>query len=146
MGPADADFMLAPVFRYSTISAVDQPPTPSRMLLPRPGADQCRPASPPSKGSLCFVPPNQLSGVWHAPQWASPCTRYAPRFHAADCVGSPLYSPSSKNSRFQPNSSPRQRKTHGRRFVLSFCTTGATVSRYALIASTSARVTLVHHG
>lgn len=45
--------------------------------------------------------------VARMPQWPRPSTRYAPRFHSADLVGSGLNSPSRKNSVRQPRMSWR---------------------------------------
>src|SRR6476620_7782514 len=51
---------------------------------------------PPSKALASLEPPRMLMAVWHIAQWPRPSTRYAPRFHLADCAESGVYSPSLK--------------------------------------------------
>src|SRR5262245_29184466 len=114
IGPNVTVDELIPVFRYAVISATDHAPSPFGREV-RFGADHWRTAppgtlslyTPPVKASSVRSAPNELRGVWHAEQWPSASTRYAPRFHAADCFGSTLYGPASKYILFHSDISQR---------------------------------------
>src|ERR1700732_4777706 len=85
-----------------------QSPSPPSLLDVSDGAYQfCIGMRPPSNAFDAELPPSALIAVWHIAQCPGPSTRYAPRFHSTDCVGSGLYSPSRKYSVRQPSSSSR---------------------------------------
>src|SRR6185369_16793445 len=86
-----------PVFRYVAISAAVQSPRPVERFDDRLSANQPSIAAP--LNCLLFsMPPITLRGEWQSLQWPRPSTRYAPRFHAADCAGSGRYAPEVKYS------------------------------------------------
>src|SRR6185295_1789605 len=89
----------------------------------------CIGIKPPSTACDSELPPSALIAVWHMPQWPRPSTRYAPRFHSADLVGSGLYTPSLKKSVRQPRISERLLKGKRRSWGLLICFTGGTVRK-----------------
>src|SRR5207237_5472931 len=91
IGPYTTPRAETPVCRRSVMSLMLQSPSLASRLEVREGAYQfCIGISPPLKASACGVPPSALIGEWHMPQWPSPSTRYEPRFHSADLLGSDL--------------------------------------------------------
>src|SRR5450755_1558257 len=65
----------------------------------------------PVKRFPVTMAPARLRGLWHSAQWPGPLTRYAPRFHCADCDGSGVIGPASRYSSFQPPT--RRRMLYG---------------------------------
>src|SRR5215470_15017204 len=66
------------------MSSKGQSPNPASLLFVSDGAYQfCMGMSPPAKAFSSELPPRALIAVWQVPQWPSPSTRYAPRFHSA---------------------------------------------------------------
>lgn len=132
IGPNTAPFCDTPACSRSDSSCTCQSPRPSSLSFVSDGAYQfCSGIRPPANADELTGPPIMLIEVWHIEQWPRPSTRYAPRFHSTDFVGSGLYSPSLKNSVRQPIS--RLRLLNGN---FSSCgrlgtDTGATERRYA---------------
>ena len=80
--------LLMPVRSSATTSSISHWPRPASRLDVSDGAYQsCSGMRPPDSSLSLTVAPSTLRLVWHASQWPSPSTRYAPRFHSADCPG-----------------------------------------------------------
>src|ERR1700722_20961112 len=101
MAPPAPACTLRPVARYSVTSSMLQAPRPVRSLAVKSGATQLS-RVPPWKARPDLSAPSALFGVWQPPQWPRPLTRYAPRFHSGDWLGSALNSFEFKYIRFQP--------------------------------------------
>src|ERR1700760_246483 len=74
IGPLARLERVCPVFRYCTMSATDHLPRPACMSLVMLGAVQLSIWLPRRYLSLTLAP-NELNGVWQAPQWPRPSAR-----------------------------------------------------------------------
>src|ERR1700678_3005176 len=136
---------LRPVRRYSLTSSMLQAPRPVRSLAVRSGATQLS-RVPPWKAGSDLSAPSALFGVWQPPQWPKPSTRYAPRFHSGDWLGSALNAFEFKYKRFQPFTKKRFPSGNIRLLPGGVYLTAGVVFKKAQIASASSRLTSVNQG
>src|SRR4029078_11560521 len=89
IGPCTEPRADTPLLSRATTSRSGQSPTPASALSLSDGAYQFWIGiSPPARSSGPAVAPKTLRREWHALQWPSVSTRYAPRFHCGDLAGS----------------------------------------------------------
>src|ERR1043165_4424984 len=101
-------------------------------------------AMPPANFFRLFNACSIVRGVWQSPQWPSPSTRYAPRFHEG--VLSATGSKRSFGLYSTPHIAMRPRWLYGQRKVFAGVVffSGGMLKMYALIASTSSFVRWVY--
>src|SRR6185437_5001656 len=91
IGPNTAPRCDTPFLSRLAMSVMSQSPRPASLFDVSDGAYQfCSGIRPPANAAELTGPPIMLIDVWHIEQWPRPSTRYAPRFHSTDFVGSSL--------------------------------------------------------